>query len=185
MTLAQWTTSIDVGGYELLLGTGGTNLGTTKEGSVLRINMKTTPLYVHNHGDTPYEIRKTGYEVELEAILLQKDADNLASILGGVKTTDAGPPSSTVVDVNPMPAKITGQKLELRPFGAADNSNSITIWSTAPVPNCEVAFKINEQQAFRVRFIGMIDENSSGAIRLLRFGDPDTLASTKSYFPQT
>ena len=176
MALTQWTTSIGVGGYQLLLGAGPTNLGTTKEGSVLRINMKATHLFVHRHGDTPYETRKTGYEIELEAILLQKDADVLASILGGVNT-------SGVVDINPMPGKITGQKLELRPFGESDNSNAITLWNVVPIPNCEVAFKINEQQAFRIRFVGMIEESVVGGIRLLRLGDPDT-ESDKSYFPQ-
>ena len=184
MALTQWTTSIDVGAYNLLWDTGGTNLGATKEGSVLRINMKSVPMSVHLHGDTPYAVYKTGFEVELEAILLQKDADNLASILDGVKTTDAGPPSTTVVDIDPRPKKLTGKKLELRKVGATDNSEAITIWSAVPVPNCEVALKINEQQAFRVRFIGLVDESATGLIRLLRLGDPD-VSTTKIYFPQS
>jgi len=184
MGLTQWTTQINVGAYNLLWDTGGTNLGSTKEGSVLRINMKTQAMFVHRHGETPYEIYKTGYEVELEAVLLQQDADNLAAVLDGVKTTDAGPPSTTVIDIDPRPKKITGKKLELRKVTASDNSEAITIWNAVPVPNCEVAFKVNEQQAFRIRFMGIIEEDATGLVRMLRFGDPD-VSATKLYFPQT
>jgi len=175
MALTQWTTSIDAGDRMLLWGVTQTNLGSTLEGSTLRLSAKKADFFVERYGDTPYEKRLTGFEVQLEAILLQKDMDNLATVLLGQKNT-------SVVDIDPRPRKLTGAMLELRPVGAADNSNSIIIFNCVPIPDVECPFSVRKQEAFRIRFEGVVDENASGAIRLLRIGDPDTDA-TKAYFP--
>lgn len=174
--LAQWTTLIGIGDYMLLLGDTFVNLGTTQEGSVLKISAKTVDLTAHRQGDTPYAIRRVGVEVSVEAILLQEDFTNLASVLGGVMST-------SVVDLDPRVANITLSKLTLRPAGETANTYDIIIWQAAPVPNCEVAIANDKQRGYKVTFRGVIKENADGTVQLLRIGDPD-VAPTKAYFPQ-
>lgn len=182
MALTQWTTSIGVGAHQLFWGAGLTPLGTTQEGSVLKISRKTVDLSVHRHGDTPYAVRGVGLVAEVDCILLQEDLDNLATILGGVKSIGTSP-AGTVVDIDPRVADLTTGKLEMWPVGAATNANAIILWKAVIVPNCEIAIANDKQRGYKVTFRGLLDESATGTVRVLRIGDPDVEA-TKAYFPQ-
>jgi hypothetical protein len=184
--VTTFTSEIEVGAHNIILDADGTafNLGATKEGGVLKAEPGTFERTIHRFGKTPYDIRVTGWQVEIEAILLARgDLDVLTKVLdGSVKSTSG---LDNVVDLDPRPRALNKYDFVLRPIAnAAESVDDIVIWQGSIIPKLAIPFKIDQDQEMAILIKGLLQE-TTGTIRLLRFGKPSILASTKSYFPQT